>query len=71
MERGEAYDKIIKAGYTWVDAYYMLNYLLGEHFCPSSRNKASKLRRVQEALRNSGVDPETIEFHPGDKKWGP
>ena len=48
----------------------MLNYLLDEQFCPSSRSKASKLDKIRETLQDYGVNPDLVEFEPSARKWG-
>lgn len=54
--------KLRKSGYTVTEAHQILRYLQEERWSPSSRTKATRLRKAEEALRGIGIDPATITF---------
>jgi len=70
MERMVAYKRLLAAGCPYYDATAMLNYLLDERLCPSSRKKGNKPMKIRGLMLSYGVDPDEIEFAADARPWG-
>jgi hypothetical protein len=55
-----AYRALEAAGFTWMEAYQVVKAIEDEGRSPTSRSKANQIHRAKQALRDAGVDPETM-----------
>jgi hypothetical protein len=65
MTSYEAEKALRAAGYTWREAWDIIEAIRQERAVPLSRSKKNRLHRAEQALREIGVAPTLIEFHPG------
>ena len=54
--------KLSEGNLTFTEAYWILKYLQEEAIIPSSRKTSTKLARLEQLLRENGIEPTELTF---------
>ena len=65
MKEAEAERRLRAAGHDWHEAFHLLYAVRLERVAPQSRRKANRYARIEQVLREAGVEPEDVEFIAG------
>jgi hypothetical protein len=60
LKHFDVYRALEANGFTWKEAYQVVLAMEEDLRNPTSRNKANRINRAKQALRDAGIDPETM-----------